>query len=216
MINSNSSNADVLSWALTMSAKKEKPILDSENMSPNKRLYDEGSLQFIGRSNADILDYALTLSSKKTKHDNNNDNNDHNDNDCNNNNIISNLDNDYNNIDNIDNEYNNDNNTDSNANAGNDHMMEIAKLDKKQLHSMLKDKVANALEFELIDLLNKGSYDELIQLRGIGKKFAQNILDLRDESFKFESLSQIEEIGIPKSKIGDFINKNLGIILTRL
>jgi len=35
------------------------------------------------------------------------------------------------------------------------------------------------MEFELIDLLNKGEYESLLELKGIGKRYAQNILDLR-------------------------------------
>ena len=206
------SNADVLSWALdlSMSNKKivktnEKNDNDEENRSPNLK----------GRSNADILDYALTLSSKKkqkvnrnyndmtTTYEHNNDMNTY-DNDVNN---------DEHNNDDIDMNTNNDNlELDNNEDT---HNQSPIKVDKAAIHHLLLDKAAKVLEFELIDILNNGTLEQLLELKGIGKKIGQNILDLREDSFKFNSLSQIEEIGIPKSKIGDFINKNLGIVLTR-
>ena len=163
---SDKSNADVLSWALSMSTTKDK-----ENRSPN--------LENRSRRAADILDYALTLSlsSKKQKLIRNDDNmtNTYEQN----NNDMTTYNNDVNNND----EYNNDDidmntNTDNLEldNNDNTHNQSPIKLDKAAMHSLLLDKAAKVLEFELIDILNNGSLEQLLELKGIGKKFAQNIL----------------------------------------
>ena len=166
------SNADVLSWALSQMSAKDKiknDKVDEENRSPNLK----GS-----RRAADILDYALTLSlsSKKQKLIRNDDNMtetyEHNNND------MTTYDNDVNND-----EYNNDHN-DMNTNTDNlevdnndnTHNQSPIKIDKAAMHSILLDKAARVLEFELIDILNNGSLEQLLELKGIGTKFASKIL----------------------------------------
>lgn len=229
-------NADVLSWALSMSSKKKDRSENDENCSPNR--YPAS------RRSEDILNFALTQSSKKQKVNNEDEANDYKKLD--NNNDYNNYDsNDYN-LNNEDEtisknqEYNNEQNDeinidDNNANNNNDDTNEYNP-NRKELHTMLKSKLISGLEFELIDILNHASLENLLLLKGIGKKYGQNIigkysiisfivtiiyyhyllLDLREDNFKFSSLSQIEKIGIKKTKIGEFINSNLGIILTRL
>ena len=186
-ITSQSSSADILSYNFTLSSKKNnyEKVYDDENESPNKRLYsntddDINDIKSI-KTSADVLTYALSLSSKKKKISNDFDLNDNIVNETND--IISNLDNDY---------YSNDNDnyndnsiptvdeeadTETNASTKDDVVPTRA-----ELHHLLKDKVASALEFELIDLLNKGEHESLLELKGIGKKYAQNILDLRYSS----------------------------------
>lgn len=164
----NKSNADVLSWALAHSITKDK--IDKENRSP--------ILENRSRRAADILDYALTLSlsSKKQKLIRNDDNMTNNYEQ--NNNDMTTYDNDVNND-----EYNNDDidmntNTDNLEldNNDNTHNQSPIKLDKSAMHSILLDKAAEVLEFELLDILNNGSLEQLLELKGIGKKLAQNIL----------------------------------------
>jgi len=179
MTEKSKSNADVLSWALSMSTTKDKiknDKIDEENRSPNLILENRS------RRPADILDYALTLSlsSKKQKLIRNQDDNmtntyEQNDNDMTTYN--NDVNNDEHNNDDIDMNTNTDNlELDNNENAQNQSPI---KLDKAAMHSLLLDKAAKVLEFELIDILNNGSLEQLLELKGIGKKFAQNILGLK-------------------------------------
>lgn len=230
-------NADILSWALSMSSKKKDRSENDENCSPNR--YPAS------RRSEDILNFALTQSSKKQKVNNEDEaknldnNNDYNNYDSNDHNLNNEDETISKNLNNYSQEYNNEHNDeinidDNNYNNNNDDTNEQPT--KKELHTMLKSKLISGLEFELIDILNNASLENLLLLKGIGKKYGQNIigkysiisfivtiiyyyyllLDLREDNFKFSSLSQIEKIGIKKTKIGEFINSNLGIILTRL
>jgi len=186
---SDKSNADVLSWALSMSTTKDKiknNKNDEENRSPN--------LENMSRRNADILDYALTLSlsSKKQKLNRNDDNmtntyehnnndmtaydNDVNNDEYNNDDIDMNTNTDNLELDNNDNTHNQSPIKLDKDNNDNTHNQSPIKLDKAKMHSLLLDKAAKVLEFELIDILNNGSLEQLLELKGIGKKFAQNIL----------------------------------------
>ncbi|CAN6354923.1 unnamed protein product [Urochloa humidicola] len=78
-------------------------------------------------------------------------------------------------------------------------------LDKfNALGSNLKD----ALVQQYLDLLNVANKEELQQLKGIGPKRAEYILELREDSPKpFKTLADLENIGLTPKQIQDILRK---------
>ncbi|MED6185574.1 hypothetical protein PIB30_058425 [Stylosanthes scabra] len=64
----------------------------------------------------------------------------------------------------------------------------------------------NCLVQEYIDFLNNASREELLELKGIGEKMAEYILDLRKES-PLKSLSDLEKIGLSSKQAHNLFTK---------
>jgi len=62
----------------------------------------------------------------------------------------------------------------------------------------------------ILHLLNHGSYDELLQLRGIGQTRAMKVMTVRNAGCYFASLQELEEIDMNVSAIKRFRRDNLG------
>ena len=82
----------------------------------------------------------------------------------------------------------------------------------------LQTKTVSALEYQLLDRLNKGDEEELLLLKKVGNVRASRILDLRDQcsgdpNACFESLDQLEDIGMKPKEIKTFLKQNATFLL---
>lgn len=92
---------------------------------------------------------------------------------------------------------------------------------KADLRKILQSKLLFAVETQLLDILNTGSYDEIISLHGIGKRRAQRILEIRNINIEgheecggpMQSLSRLEDIGMTTKVIKSFLKQNLTNII---
>jgi hypothetical protein len=99
----------------------------------------------------------------------------------------------------------------------------------------LRDKVAAAIQYQLLDVLNNGSLEEvmaiyvsssgyiffikillhsilqLLELRLIGERRARYIMELREEGTQFLSLNDLEAIGMCEKQITSFKFENLAM-----
>lgn len=59
--------------------------------------------------------------------------------------------------------------------------------------------------------LNHASKDELMQVPGIGETLAQGIIDYREEHAGFESVDELDHVGIFAKQIIDRIKPNVTV-----
>ena len=85
-------------------------------------------------------------------------------------------------------------------------------IDKSQLKIQLKTTIATAIDYQLVSILNNGSYEELVQLRGIGPIRASRIMSERI-SKSFSITRDLESIGMKSKEIQKFINDNVKYLL---
>ena len=85
-------------------------------------------------------------------------------------------------------------------------------IDKNKLKIQLKTSVATAIDYQFISILNKGSYEELIQLRGIGPVRANRIIEERQNT-PFSSTHDLENVGMKSKEIQKFISDNVQYLL---
>jgi DNA uptake protein ComE-like DNA-binding protein len=93
---------------------------------------------------------------------------------------------------------------------------------REAILKQLQTKTQSALEYQLLDRLNKGEKDELIQLKKIGNVRADAILELRDQYLGeeasgdgayFKSLDQLEDINMKPKEIKSFLKQNAVFLL---
>lgn len=86
----------------------------------------------------------------------------------------------------------------------------------------LQAKTQSALEYQLLDRLNKGDKEELLQLKQIGNIRATGILQLREQfadddasgdGLYFTSLEQLEDIYMKPKEIKSFLRQNAVFLL---
>ncbi len=66
---------------------------------------------------------------------------------------------------------------------------------------------------QLLRTLNHGTYEELISLEGIGKVRAMKIFTKRNAGATFQSLDDLQTIGLNKKSIEKFMKQNLGAMV---
>lgn len=95
---------------------------------------------------------------------------------------------------------------------------------RAEILQQLQSKTLSALEYQLLDRLNKGDKDELLQLKQIGEVRACGILELREkhedqkgstqgEDSYFHSLEQLEDIYMKPKQIKSFLKQNATFLL---
>lgn len=98
---------------------------------------------------------------------------------------------------------------------------------RAQILQKLQSKTLSALEYQLLDRLNKGDREELLQLKQIGQVRASGILELRerheeevscgeeggDGTAYFQTLEQLEDIFMKPKEIQSFLKKNATFLL---
>jgi hypothetical protein len=92
---------------------------------------------------------------------------------------------------------------------------------RAQILLQLQTKTLSALEYQLLDRLNKGDKEELLQLKKIGNIRACGILELREQHYEessgddtyFESLEQLEDIYMKPKEIKSFLKQNATFLL---
>lgn len=77
----------------------------------------------------------------------------------------------------------------------------------------LKSKVLSAVEFQFLEILNRGSHSDLIQLKDIGTKRADAILSLRSLGKYIENIEDLKAIGMTSKTIMKCFKKNLDYII---
>lgn len=93
-----------------------------------------------------------------------------------------------------------------------DEEVSVPTIDKSQLKIQLKTTIATAIDYQLVSILNNGSYEELVQLRGIGPIRASRIMSERI-SKSFSTTRDLESIGMKSKEIQKFINDNVKYLL---
>jgi hypothetical protein len=92
---------------------------------------------------------------------------------------------------------------------------------RAEILRQLQSKTLSALEYQLLDRLNKGDKDELLQLKKIGNIRACGILELREQHHEeasgdgvyFNSLEQLEDIYMKPKEIKSFLKQNATFLL---
>lgn len=122
---------------------------------------------------------------------------------------------------------NQDNDSESVGDADNDDMTdatfysEYDPVKRAETLANLQSKTLSALEYQLLDRLNKGEKDELVQLIKIGEVRASKILELREELYEkasgagtyFTNLDQLEDIDMKPKEIKSFLKQNATFLL---
>jgi DNA uptake protein ComE-like DNA-binding protein len=83
----------------------------------------------------------------------------------------------------------------------------------QQLNSLTTMELKSALNAHLLNILNNGSYEDLVALEGIGKVRAMKIFTKRNAGFMFESVDDLEHIGLNQKNISKFVKQNFGSML---
>jgi hypothetical protein len=84
---------------------------------------------------------------------------------------------------------------------------------KGELKKVLQERVADAVEYQILDILNKGSMERLLELKLIGPSRANRILELRSEGVLLTSVGDLREIGMSDKTIASFMKSNLPAIV---
>ncbi|KAK7395292.1 hypothetical protein VNO78_15843 [Psophocarpus tetragonolobus] len=72
--------------------------------------------------------------------------------------------------------------------------------------STRSSKLKNCLVQEYIDFLNNASREELLELKGVGEKMAEYIIDLREES-PLKALNDLKKIGLSSKQVHNLFTK---------
>lgn len=97
---------------------------------------------------------------------------------------------------------------------------------RARILQQLQSRTLSALEYQLLDRLNKGDKEELLQLKQIGPVRASGILELREQHEEvvscgegddtgayFQTLEQLEDLFMKPKEIQSFLKQNATFLL---